>query len=784
MNRLLLLFIFVLLSASLGAQVYYKASIPLFDGDRYLGDVEVEIKDEKLVTLNRNSLRSVLASAIKPELISRLDGGSETIGPEQLPFPIHFNAQDLKLETKLRVEDRSSERLDVLEDFKARYGNQVLDPAPFGGAINYRLEQTTSSLEEQRFFTGQFDSFFNLKDLVLENQSFYNSDQSRNWFRGDTRLVKDFPKSQVRAQVGDIYPQSQGFMVSRPIGGVSLSRNFSLNPYRFPYPLGEQSFTLEARSQVRYYVNNIFIKSEYLPPGNYTAKDIPLNNGLNTITIEAVDDSGNKRYFVFRTAASINLLNPGESRFDLSYGVSFLDQDFQRRYQNDEGKIFSGFYQYGFTSTLSASVYGQDDAEFSLLGSEIIKATILGNFSLGHAESQVGKLRGSAQSLGYQLINQGTNWYNSQSVGLRWEHRSLDFRNLATAQSSAIQNNYSANYTLPIPNLLTISVGGNYGDVRDNSLEDRYGFDTTLTARIFDHHNLSFFLGRTRDEFRRWNDVAYVFLTITFPGSNNFLSAFYDQTQKLSRLSYVKDNQNRLHDPRIIANVDQSRQSERGEVDVTYPTAFADFGARLGGNRLESGADYQHNASARLNSAFVFAYNDGWGAGLSRPIANSFAIFKPGENLKGQKIALKSFSAFTEAESGLFDEIVYNNLLAYQYREVQLDPTLLELGRSLEKEKFVLLPGYRSAHLIHLADRGSVILRGRLVDRKGTPLALVVGRIGDLTFFTNRDGDFFVEGVLPGTHELQLDGKSESVEFEVKESEIGIKDLGILKLKD
>lgn len=779
-----LIFLISLISFSYGQTQTYTAQIPLYDGETNLGDVQVEIAGEELHWIDRDTLIKNLSAILKEDTMKAVQRLPEKLNPSQLPIPLRFNPEDLKLETKIDLKLRAERKTDLGVNLETEK-RTALKPSPFGGAINYRLEQNWG--DERlggKFFSGQFNTFINMKSFVLENQTYYQTNTESEWFRGDTRLVKDFEKQNIRAQLGDVYPQIQGFMVAKPLGGINIQRNFSLNPYRLPYPTGNQSFTLQARSLVKYYVNSVLVKSEYLQAGNYSAKDIPLNNGLNTILIEAVDDLGQKKFFVFKASSNINLLNEGESRFDLSFGTPFVDTNFKRDYLERDGKVTSGFYQYGFSSLFSSSLYLQGQNTFTLYGSEFIHAIPIGNLTAGIARSNNRKLEGTAGSLGYQLITQGQRWFDSHTLSLRYENRSEGFRTQLTDLSASIQNAYAANYTIPVSNVMTFSVGGNYGDVRNNQLENRYGFDTNVSFRIFNHHNLSFFVSRNRDEFKRWNDIAYAFLTLSIPESNSYVSSLYDQKQKNLRMNVLRDNQNKLYTFRTQAIAEYAEDRKNGELDLTYPTQIGDFGGRVTSNQTD-GMDNAARGSARLNSAFVFAYQDSeFGYGISRPIPGSFVIFKPETRLKDQKIGLKSTSPYTESQSGLFDEIVFSNLIAYQYRDIQLDPTFLEPGRSLQKEKFTLYPTYRSAHLIKLTEKGSVILTGRLTDAKGSPIALQVGTVDNVTFFTNREGQIFVEGIEAGSHQLKLEGIDDTFDFKVDKSERGHKDLGTIQLKE
>lgn len=780
-----LIFIFTISQAFSWDTKVYEATIPFYSGERSLGDLKVEISGDSLISVEKESLIKSLSTVLKDDTVAALKKLPSRIDPTTLPFPMRLNPQDFKIETTLSLEMRGKEDIKLREDVR-EINQDALEPSPFGGAINYRLEQNWG--DERlggKTFTGQFNSFANFKSVVLENQSYYSTTDRQQWNRGDTRLVKDFQKNEIRTQAGDIYPQIQGFMQGRAVGGLSVQRNFSLNPYRLPFPTGTQNFTLKARSMVKYFVNGTLVKTEFLPAGNYTAKDIPLNNGLNTITIEATDDLGQRQIFVFKSATNISLLNRGESRFDLTYGTPFFDNNLQREYRESDGKLFSGFYQYGLTSEFSASLYDQNQLDFNLLGSEIIYATALGNFNLGHAQSNNGKQNGQGNSITYQYISQGQKWYQAHSLLMRYENRSDGFTTSSLETSSVVKNNYGINYTLPLANFMTFSAGLNYGDVRDNNLLDRRGFDTTVNFRLLDHHNISLFVSRIKDEYGEWNDTAFLFLTFSLPEKNAFVSNLYDQQQKSIRSTYLKDNRNRLYESRAQGTLENAQSQQLGEVDVLVPTPIGEIGGRAQAVNPRGENPAYARGSLRVNSALVFAYNNGiWGGGISRPVPGSFVIFKPEKQLKGQKVGLKSTSPYTESESGLFNEIVFSNLLAYQYRDIQLDPTMMREGYSLIKEKFTLYPTYRSAHLIPLEERGAVMLYGRLIDAKGSPLALQVGHVGEKAFFTNRKGHFFVEGLEPGNYILSIEGLEEKSSIKLNKNERGRKDIGTIQLKE
>lgn len=761
----------------------YSGLVPLTTPEKEWGEVLVEIEDDELKSIDRNSFLKALKTGINQRLVSKIKKLPSKFHPAQSPIPLGFNVRELSLKAKIGVKDRSISSIDIFEEQK-RENKEALIASPFGGAVNFQLERSWGSERLGRYgLNGQFNSFLNFNSFVFENQYYYQENTRPDWYRGDTRVVKDFEKNQLRVQAGDVHPQVQGFMSPQPMGGINVQKLFSLNPYRLPYPTGTKSFSLKARSFVKYFVNGSLVKSEYLPSGNYTISGIPLNNGLNTILIEATDDMGFKQIFSFSSTTNINLLNVGESRFDLSYGLPFTDMSLKRNYADEEDKLFSSFYQYGFSTDFSASLYLQNQRNFNLIGSEAIKATRMGSFSFGHAQSLESSIEGQAWSLNYQFMSQGMQWHQFKTLGLRYENRSNDFRSRINDSSSLIKDNYGINYSLPLLTRLTLSIGGNYGNVRDNLLNNRYGLDSTLNMRLFKNHNLALFVSRSRDENKIWNNTAHIFLTLNFPEKNSYVSTFYDQQQNNTRVTYMRDNQGKLHTPRTQFIGERSDLSQSGEVDMMYPSQYGNFGARVMGRQTDNDSDAIVRGSVRMHSALAFAYQGGdWGLGLTRPIPGSFVMFSPEGELRDQKLSLKSSSPFPEAEQGALGELTYSNLTAYQYREIQLDPTSMDDGRSLTLEKFVVYPTYRSAHLIKLKEKGRVSLRGKLLTKAGKPLTLKVGKIGETTFFTNRKGEFYIEGVEPGKHLLSLEDINNKIYVEINKKKRGLVNLGHVHL--
>jgi outer membrane usher protein FimD/PapC len=765
------------------AEQSYEAPVPFWVGDRDCGEVKIKIKSESIELIERSSFFDALKICARSDYTASLGQLSDWFNPSKLPFAVQFDPTELKTLGDLPLEDLSPYEIFKSASVRDRLESESIAPSPFGGAINYRVnKEFANDIVGGDSFSSLFDSFVNMNGLVLESQlNYYDGPNSgTGWFRGDTRLVKDFQAQKLRTQVGDVYPQAFGLMSARAIGGVLIASDFALDPYLVPFPQGQGSFVLRSRSQVRTYVNGVLVKSDTLPAGNYDIKDVPLINGLNEVEIQTEDEFGEKKVYRFNLPTSVEILNKGVWKYSVSSGMPFLDQTLKRVYE-DGDPLTSTYAQYGFTRDFSLGGYAQNQGEYFLTGLELGKSTRFGNFFLGGANSTTESDNGMAMQSMWQLQRVGKKLFSTLTFSVKHQRYSEGFRLQEFGNTQSMKSRWQASVSLPLQEKLTTSFGVQWADVRDPASSDRKGYDGTLNLRASRNLNLSFYLSRQRDERNTWNNTAYAFLTWSFDNSSRLITSSYDFESETKRLTGIQDNGNRLYSPKITGTIEEGPLKDSAEFDATLPVPIADLGIKSSVAKYDNIPSNYTRTNVRFAQAFVFAYGKGrFGAGFSRPVPNSFALFNPSDTLKKQKVSLRSSSAFTESSSGLFGEIAFSGLLPYQYREIQLDPSALDDGTTLERERFVLYPTYRSAHLIPLLDRGVVILTGFLKDKEGKPLVLQVGNVGGLPFFTSREGRFFIEGLSPGEHLLKFSEKDPGIKLQIAEGERGVRDLGAL----
>lgn len=760
-----------------------KIEIDATLGDFYLGGIEAVVSGENIISLSGRDLQRVLFGKIRESKKNRYVFGDKEIEPSKLPFKITYISSELRLKLELPIEDLVPVSANIYDDLVPYYSKKSVEPAIFSFGTNYKLEDVqVNKLDQQDSFSVQTDSFMNLKNVALENQMNYLSTRNSAWYRQNSKLTFDRPGHMQRMEMGDVTYPIIGYQQNRTVGGVSFYKDFSLNPYRSSNPTSSFEYEITGRSLVRTFVNGAVIKTEYMNPGRYSVKDVPLNNGLNKIIVEVTDEFGKKKIFVFNEASSIDALAPGLSRFALTAGLPSTDTDTQKKYDKSNGTFYSAFYQHGIVRNWSLGGYSQGNKNYSLFGANNNFLTPIGNWSIDGANSKNKFHSGPAIQGNYQLNLFGINWYESHSLNARIEYRSPWFNENGDAIINRFDYIATTSYSIPFMEKFNISIGGNYQHPRIGDVA-KYGFDTSITSRIFNSSSLTFYYARTRDENRLWNTQLYMFLNFTFGESSTFSSAFYDKTSQTKRLTMINDDGKKLNSLKAVAIADDNASTRNGSLDLQYNTALADLGLREEIINTK-GSQTGSRTSLRLLSSFAYVHDNGESAfSVSRPISNSFVIFKPADGWKKQRFGVKSSSDDNDTETGLFGESLISGLMPYQYRRLQLDPSYLEPGYSLGQESFVVYPHYRSGHLFVVGQSGLLVLKGIILDKDQHPIALRVGYWTSTTgkstpFFTGRNGEFLIEGAEPASGKIQLDDE----QFEAKELNLAGKKSGIIDI--
>jgi outer membrane usher protein len=121
--------------------------------------------------------------------------------------------------------------------------------------------------------------------LFYSNSAYTETKTDKRFERLMTNITRDDTQNIIRYTAGDLFASSGGLGGGSILGGVSVTKNFSLNPYVTRYPGLNQSGLLQTPSEVEFYVNGVLMKKEKLPPGTFDISNLSGQTGAGNATI-------------------------------------------------------------------------------------------------------------------------------------------------------------------------------------------------------------------------------------------------------------------------------------------------------------------------------------------------------------------------------------------------------------------------------------------------------------------------------------------------------------------
>ena len=612
------------------------------------------------------------------------------------------------------------------------------------------------------------------------NWLFYNT-TSQQWGSGAqsgfTRLITnlqlDDRPNLRRWTIGDFFTPGFDLNGSVPLGGASLTKLYSMDPYFVQYPTA--AFTTEAAfpSTVQVRIDGNLIAQRQVQPGPVDITNI--TNGLTggqNVSVVLRDPFGREQTlqqpFFFATSAGL-----AEGLHEYSYNVGFL----RRRYgtaSDDYGDLAgSAFHRYAFTNQLTLGLRGQATQNLYNFGPFGTYQSPLGILGVGVAIGGRDGASGPAASAAYSYT--GSNF----SVNLGSLYRARNYAQLTDLISGfRIRGSQYASGSLFFPDLGTLTA--TYNNVTTYDGPDARIANLTYTRSMLAGKGLlSLNYVRTVEpqsaygwllSFRYFYD-ATTSVVAAVGGSND------GNTQALSLQKSVPQGEGVGYDVTV---------GRRGSdaPDAVFGRAFVQANAE----HVAVGGEYSRASRAEagpgLARVFVAGSIGGTGGRMfaARPVQDSFALVRV-PDLEDVPVYANGWFVGKTNASG---EVVATNIASYYDNFISFGTRELPLDYVFPSSEIVLSPPTRSGTLASFAVRKNRAIVGLLVEvRDGKPLPLEFREIrlvrGDtiLRSFTARRGEFYVEGVEPGEYLLRQDtGNACSVRIRIPDLADTMTDIG------
>lgn len=606
------------------------------------------------------------------------------------------------------------------------------DPSFF---VNYSL-----GVQDFKTWTGFGEAGLSLGGNLLYGA--VSRDSGARVVRGLTNVTHDDRESLRRWVLGDTFTSAGGLGGSLFIAGLSVSRNFSLNPYFVRYPTFGFSGFATTPSTLDVYVNGNIVKRQEVAPGTFQLAGLLPPAGTGSMSVVVRDAFGQERVLTSGLYASTNVLAKGLSEY--TYNLGFRRDNLSIASWDYGPLSFLGLHRYGFSDSFTG--------EFRLEADNHVVSGGPGfawNLPVGEIDGYVAASRDSGQSgaagfLSYRFIGHPANF----GVSLRAMTHHYAILGLRADQDRPLWDGNAY-------------VGAQFGRFLSPSLQ--FSGTVPRDTPSFQRVALTNTSSLTRD-LNLFVSVSRVFRSQA-AGTEAFVGLSYLLGQMSSALaSYSRQD---------------GANTASLEVQKSLPVGTG-FGYRFSGSAGDLPANasglVQYNAPfgryeatvnrvAGENSSSLTASGGivvlGGTIQATRPVTDSFALIKlPGVG------DVRGYAA--NQEVGTTDSVgnlLISNLIPYYGNQIRIADTDFPLDYEVGSVQRTIATPYRGGAVVTFPIRRITTVTGRiLLSSKGDEIVPAYGGLTvegpdgkSLVSPVGGDGGFYFEGLPAGKHAATLE---------------------------
>jgi outer membrane usher protein len=587
--------------------------------------------------------------------------------------------------------------------------------------------------------------------------------------RGPVNVTFDDRKRLTRWIAGDITASTGPLGGALQVAGLSLSKDFDLDPYFVQYPTVGFSGEATTPSVVDVYVNNQLVSRQPLPPGQFELSRLPVPAGAGTTRLVIRDAFGREREYSSAYYLTTSLLSRGLQQYQYVAGVERgLDLD---RMMDYSGLALLANHRVGVTDWLTAG--GRFEARGAVAGGGPLVVAGLG--PAGEIELSAGLSRGDsgtgqAGSVGYLYVGR------TISVGGAVRLASKAYETVSTrTQLDRIATDAGATVSSRLFSRGSITAAWQrttyHGDPRP--LES-----VTVTApwQITSRVQVMATLGRTRID-GRVGTSAFIGLSLSMKQQ---VTASIGAQRLDGRTSAIASLQRSLpvgpgYGYRVQADAGDGRHVS---ADLQYQTRVGRYEVR------QASLDQDAGAVAFSAQGAIVAIGGGWHP--SRPVDESYALVRV-PDADHVRAYVSNLEVGRTNRNG---ELLVPNLLAYYGNRLSIAPEDVPLDRSIVRNELTIAPPWHGGAVALFALGREWRGTGRLVVvREGRETVPAYGRLevranGVVAESPlGEQGEFYLESLPPGSHQAVVELEESTCTFilEVQTSNVPVVDLGVLR---
>lgn len=302
-----------------------------------------------------------------------------------------------------------------------------------GALLNYDVYTSRTDGGGSQLSVGNevrlFGPYGYLSNSGLLQQKLAGGGGESGYVRYDTTLGNFDEQHALSWRAGDLITNALAWSNSVRLGGMQVSRDFSLRPDIVTYPLPQFSGEAAVPTTVDLFINGNRSASTQVRPGPFTVSNLPFINGAGEATIVTQDAQGRQISLTLPFYASSALLKPGLS--DYSFAAGALRQDYGIKNFSYGEAVTSGSYRYGINDYLTLEGHAEGANALALGGiGSVVKVFNYGVVNTSYTQSRMRGQGGRQFSWGYQYN------YNAFNFSTQHQLRNSDFANLALYENT------------------------------------------------------------------------------------------------------------------------------------------------------------------------------------------------------------------------------------------------------------------------------------------------------------------------------------------------------------
>jgi outer membrane usher protein len=642
---------------------------------------------------------------------------------------------------------------------------QVLLPRDTSAFLNYALNYTLiDSSQREIDISTQLGARHH--DFLFLSDAFYTDDRTTNKLvRLMSNMTYDQRNDSKRFVFGDLSASSGGLGNTLLLGGFSYQKIFLMDPHFIQHPTSTYTGSVSFPSKMDVYLDGMLIKRLDVSPGEFDLNNVTTRNGAGLTELVITDPFGKEQRLAYSFYQDSNLLKTGLHEY--TYNIGFLREAFGEKSFQYGDLVLSGFHRYGINDSITADIRGEASRQSSTFGPSA--SLLIGNLGV-ITSSFAGSLTednnfGSSAALGYRFESRR---FSARFEGRRFSRAYTTLTTQATEKDKKHEVNARIGYNLMYVGSLNTAY----------SITTHYEGESLQVATIgYSRHvfrNLSFY---ARFQWRKETDTTreIAMLLSYSPGYLTSLTTSYQHTDGTNTESVqIRKNPS-------LGEGFSGRAFYEKEDSVQILEGLFQYDARFGtytGRYRSVDGDPIYEASASGAMAYV---NNAFG--VTRSIRDSFAVVEIGD-VEGVRVYRNSQEiGRTDSKGRVFLPDIgsfFDNHLSIEDQDIPIDHMIPVMDKTIS-------PPLRSGSHVAFEARKFQAIVGKIgvrADGKMQPVEFYAVRMmvdgEEMTFTTGREGEYYAEGVQPGTYKASIDFMEKPCSFAIIVPEVDdvIIDLG------